>query len=81
MFVHTGAHVSLVKAALLLPECLTASRRPVRLKEANGQYMVGGTEKAEIALQFENHPELSRPNLGKEMLLRGRSMTPRWTGT
>ena len=68
----TGAQVSLVKAGLLPPECLTDSRKPVRLKVANGQYMVGGTREAAIGLQFANHRELSRPDLGKEILLQGR---------
>ena len=44
VLVDTGAQVSLVKAGLLPPECLTDSRNPVRLKVANGQYMVGGTK-------------------------------------
>ena len=39
---------------------------------ANGQYMVGGTRKAAIGLQLVNHPELSHPDLGKEILLQGR---------
>ena len=39
VLVDTGARVNLVKAGLLPPECLTASRRSVRLKVANGQYM------------------------------------------
>ena len=39
---------------------------------ANGQYMVGGTKEATIGLQFVNHRELSRPDLGKEILLQGR---------
>ena len=38
----------------------------------NGQYMVVGTEEAEIALQFVNLRELSRPDLRKEILLKGR---------
>ena len=42
VLVDTGAQVSLVRAGLLPPECLTDSRKPVRLKVANGQYMVGG---------------------------------------
>ena len=71
VLVDTGAQVSLVKAGLLPPECLTTSRGPVRLKVANGQYMVGGTKEAAIALQFVNHRELSRPDLGKEILLKG----------
>ena len=69
--VDTGAQVSLVKAGLLLPECLTASRRPVSLKVANSQYLVGGTKETEIVLQFVNHCDLSRPDLGKEILLKG----------
>ena len=32
----------------------------------------GGTKEAAIGLQFVNHRELSRPNLGKEILLQGR---------
>ena len=54
VLVDTGAQVSLVKAGLIPPECLTASRRPVRLKVANGQYMMGGTKEAEIALRLVN---------------------------
>ena len=72
VLVDTGAQVSLVKAGLLPPECLTDSRKPVRLKVANGQYMVGGTKEAAIGLQFVNHRELSRPDLDKEILLQGR---------
>ena len=72
VLVDTGAQVSLVKAGLLLPECLADSRKPVRLKVANGQYMVGGTKEAAIGLQFVNHRELSRPDLSKEILLQGR---------
>ena len=71
VLVDTGAQVSLVKAGLLPPECLTASPRPFRLKVANGQCMVGGTKEGEIALQFVNQRELSRPDLGKEILLNG----------
>ena len=73
VLVDTGAQVSSVRAGLLLPECLTDSRKPVRLKVAHGQYMVGGTKEAAIGLQFVNHRELSRPDLGKEILLQGRS--------
>ena len=72
VLVDTGAQVSLVKAGLLPPDCLTDSRKPVRLKVANGQYMVGGTKEAAVGLQFVNHRELSRPDLGKEILLQGR---------
>ena len=71
MLVDNGAQVSLVKAGLLPPECLTDSRKPVRRNVANGHYMVGGTKEAAIGLQFVNHRELSRPDLGKEILLQG----------
>ena len=72
VLVDTGAQVSFVKAGLLPAECLTDSRKPVRLKVANGQYMVGGTKEAAIGLQLVNHRELSRPDLGKEILLQAR---------
>ena len=72
VLVDTGAQVSLVKAGLPPPECLTDSRKPVRLKVANGQYMDGGTKETAIGLQFVNHHELSRPDLGKKILLQGR---------
>ena len=72
VLVDTGAVVSLVKPGLLPPESLTASQRPVKLQVANGEYMVGGTNEAEIALQFVNHPELSSMDLGKEILLKGK---------
>ena len=71
MLVDTGAQVSLVKAGLLPPECLTDSRKPFRLKVANGQYMVGDMREAAIGLQFVNHRELSRLDLTKEILLQG----------
>ena len=72
VLVDTGPQVSLVKAGLLPLECLTDNRRPIWLKVANGQYMLGGTKEAAIGLQFVNHRELSRPDLGKEILLQGR---------
>ena len=71
VLVVTSARVSLVKASLVPPECLTTSRRPVRLKVANCRYNRGSKKEAEIALQFVNHRELSRRNLGKEILLKG----------
>ena len=73
VLVDTGAQVKLVKAGLLPPDCLTTSRGPVRLKVAKCQYMVGGTKEAAIALQSVNHRELSGPDLGKEILLKGNS--------
>ena len=71
MLVDTGAQVRLVKAGLLPASCLTASRRPVRLKVANGQYMVAGTKEAQIELEFVNHREGSRRDLGKDISLKG----------
>ena len=65
-----GAQVSLVEVGLLPPESLTAIQRPVRLKVANCQYMVGGMKEADIALQFMNHHELRRLTLGKRILLK-----------
>ena len=65
VLVDTGSQVSVVKASLHRPECLTTSGRPVRLKVANGQYMERGTKNAEIALQFSKHAELTRPDPGQ----------------
>ena len=68
----TGAQVSLVMAGLLSPVCLTAGRGPVRPKVPNGQYNLGRTREAEIVLQFVNHRGPRRPDLGKEILLKGK---------
>ena len=48
VLVDTGAQVSLVKAGLLPPECLTDSQKPVRLKVANSQYMVEARRKGPL---------------------------------
>ena len=72
VLLETGAKVSVVKAGLLPQECLITSRRPIRLKVANGQYMVGGKKEVEVALQLVNHHELGRPDLGKKILLKGK---------
>ena len=71
LLVDTGAQVSLHQAGLLPSECLTTSRSPVRVKVANCQYMVRGTNEAQIALPLVIHRELSRSDLGKEILLKG----------
>ena len=56
--VDTGGQVGLVKAGLLPPECLTDSQKPVRLKVANSQYMVGGTKEAATAVGLHLvHPD------------------------
>ena len=47
------------------------SHRSIRLKVANGQYIVGGRKEAEIALPFVNHRELSQTDLGKRTLQKG----------
>ena len=44
---------------------------PIRLKVGNGQYVMGGTKQAAVALQFVNHRELSRTDLCKAILLKG----------
>ena len=72
VLVDTGAKVSLVKAGPVQPDCLTTSRRPIRLKVAHGQYMVRDRKEAKITLRVVNHGELSRPDLGKEILLWGK---------
>ena len=71
VLVDTGTQVSPVKGGLFPPEWLTTSRRPVRLKVANRQYMVVGTKEAKIALQSVNNRELSRRDSGKRSLLKG----------
>ena len=81
VLVDTGAQVSLVKAHLLPPECLTDSRKPGRLKVANGQYMVGGTREAAMGLQFVNHRELSLWTSARKSFCKVTSTRPRWTGT
>ena len=81
VLVDTGAQVSLVKAGLLPPECLTDSRKPVRLKVANGQYMVGGTKVAVIGLPFVNHRELIARTSARKSSCKVASTRPRWTGT
>ena len=43
------------------------------MRAANGEYMVEGTKEAKIALQFVNHREVSRRDLGKEILLKRKS--------
>ena len=78
--VDRGAQVSLVRAGPLLPGCPTTIWRLVGLKVANSEHMVGGMKEAVIALQVVNHCELSRPDLGKEILSKGNFYERRWTG-
>ena len=55
VLVDTGAQVSLVRRGLFKEEILQPSRRPVRLKVANGEIMGGGTHEATISMEFWEH--------------------------
>ena len=48
----SGAHVNLVRRGLLDPPHVRTNSQPVRLKVANGTPMIGGTEEANLSLQF-----------------------------
>ena len=61
VLVDTGAQVSLVSRGLFKEESLQPSRRPVRLKVANGEIMGGGTHEATISMEFWEHERLNRP--------------------
>ena len=76
VLVDTGAQVSLVRRRLFKEECLQPSRRPVRLKVANGEIMGGGTDEATISMEFWEHERLNRPDLAREALYPGTSMWP-----
>ena len=52
VLVDTVAQVSLVGRGLFKEESLQPSRRPVRLKVANGEIMGGGTHEATISMEF-----------------------------
>ena len=67
----TGAQVSLVRRGLFKEESLQPSRRPVRLKVANGEIMGGGTHEATISMEFWEHERLNRPDLAKRSTLSG----------
>ena len=69
--VDTGAQVSLVRRGLFKEESLQPSRRPVRLKVANGENMGGGTHEATISMEFLEHERLNRPDLAKRSTLFG----------
>ena len=51
--------------------CMQPSRRPVRLKVANGEIMGGGTHEATISMEFWEHERLNRPDLAKRSTLSG----------
>ena len=71
VLVDTGAQVSLVRRGLFKEESLQPSRRPVRLKVANGQSMGGGTHEETISMEFWEHERLNRPDLAKRSTLSG----------
>ena len=71
VLVDTGAQVSLVRRGLFKEESLQPSRRPVRLKVANGEIMGGGTHEATISMEFWEHERLNRPDLAKRSPLSG----------
>ena len=71
VLVDTGAQVSLVRRGLFKEESPQPSRRPVRLKVANGEIMGGGTHEATISMEFWEHERLNRPDLAKRSTLSG----------
>ena len=71
VLVDTGAQVSLVRRGLFKEESLQPSRRPVRLKVANGETMGGGTHEGTISMEFWEHERLNRPGLAKRSTLSG----------
>ena len=71
VLVDTGAQVSLVRRGLFKEELLQPSRRPVRLKFANGEIMGGGTHEATISMEFWEHERLNRPDLANRSTLSG----------
>ena len=71
VLVDTGAQVSLVRRGLFKEESLQPSRRPVRLKVANGEIMGCGTHEATISMEFWEHGRLNRPDLAKRSTLSG----------
>ena len=71
VLVDTGAQVRLVRRGLFKEESLQPSRRPVRLKVANGEIMGGGTREATISMEFWEHERLNRPDLAKRSTLSG----------
>ena len=76
VLVDTGAQVSLVRRGLFKEESLQPSRRPVRLKVANGEIMGGGTREATISMDLWEHERLNRPDWRREALYPGTSMWP-----
>ena len=71
VLVDTGAQVNLDRRRLFKEESLQPSRRPVRMKVANGEIMGGGPHEATISIEFREHERLSRPDLAKRSTLSG----------
>ena len=71
VLVDTDAQVSLVRRGLFKEESLQPSRRPVRLKVANGEIMGGGTQEATISMEFSEHERLNGSDLAKRSTLSG----------
>ena len=69
VLVDTGSQVSLVRRGLFKEESLQPSRRPVRLKVANGEIMGCGTHEATTSMEFWEHERLNRPDLAKRSVL------------
>ena len=59
VLVETGAQVSLVWKGLFSQEFLKPSRRPVRLKVANGKIVGWGTLEATTGMEFWEHDRLN----------------------
>ena len=67
----SGARVNLVSTGLFPASSIKTSPDLVRLKVADGQYMVGGGTDLHPEMEFLNHEELSRPDKGKRVSLVG----------
>ena len=65
VLVDTGAKVSFVRKAFFWEEFLKPSRRPVRLKVANGEIMGADTHEATINMELWEHDRLNRLDLSK----------------
>ena len=69
VLVDTGAQVGLIRKGLFSEEFLKPSKKPLRLKVANGKIMDGSTHQATIGMEFWKHNRLNRPDLLKRIVL------------